>query len=192
METAPALYENHISGETFEPIVSTDDSYQMNWSLRPIGAVPFSHVHPLQEETFTVREWELLLRLDDEEYTVSEGGTIVVPRWVAHVVQNRSKHILKCLVAYTPRLNQDILMRCFLGLMRDGFIHKSGLVDIQRMGYCMEEMWWPILAHPTGINLSALRWALRLFHLRGRLSGWDKLYTKYVNETNENPTVQKT
>ena len=68
--------ENPVTGERFtfiETAASSDgERLAFELALRPGGAVPLAHVHPIQTETFTVTHGRMRFRLGSEQ-VVAEG-----------------------------------------------------------------------------------------------------------------------
>ena len=71
-------------------------------------------------------------------------------------------------------------MECFMGLINDGDIDKKGGINIPKMGYFLTKMKAKCMTRPTEIPAPAFNIALKVFYIRGLLSGWNKLYKKYT------------
>ena len=177
------IYEpitNPISGETFKALSFSKDAFVMQWTVEPEGYVPFEHIHVKQEEIFHVKKGEIKIIMNGREYIAGEGETITVPQGVAHIASNNNGEILDCIVEYKPGLDHDKFMQCLCGLTIDHLIDSRGGIDIPRMGYCLMQMKAQCMARPTNIPAPLFNIALRFFYVRGMLSGWKKLYTKYT------------
>jgi quercetin dioxygenase-like cupin family protein len=172
---------NPISGEAFRGISFDKDAFVMEWTVQPDGYVPFEHIHLNQDEIFHVKCGELKIRLDNREYIAVAGESITVPKGTRHIAYNNKKDILNCIVEYKPALDHDKFMQCFIGLINDNLLDKKGGINIPRMGYCLIKMKAKSMARPTAIPALIFDIALRSFYIRGVLSGWSKLYNKYVN-----------
>lgn len=57
----------------------------------PGGKMTPLHVHPEADETFYVTEGEILAHVAGNECTITAGGTVVIPRGVAHAFAVTSK-----------------------------------------------------------------------------------------------------
>lgn len=78
-----------------------------NW-LEPGGRLP-AHLHPQQEERWSVLEGEVLFRHGDDERVIGpEAGEIVVAPGVVHGLANNGQHEahLRCVVTPPLRLQQ--------------------------------------------------------------------------------------
>lgn len=65
-----------------------------------LGAAP--HVHHGHEEHFQILDGEVTFDLGDESVAVGAGGTVSVPRGVAHGFRNASDSWASCLFILTP------------------------------------------------------------------------------------------
>jgi quercetin dioxygenase-like cupin family protein len=172
---------NPVSGEAFRGISFDQEAFVMEWTLQPDGYVPFEHIHLNQDEIFHVKSGELKVLLNNKEYIVRSGESITVPKGIRHIAYNNKKEILNCIVEYKPGLDHDKFMQCLVGLTNDNLLDKKGGIDIPKMGYCLIKMKAKSMARPTAIPSFVFSFALRIFYIRGVLSGWSKLYNKYVN-----------
>lgn len=172
---------NPISGESFQAVSFTKEVFVINWAVKPNGYVPFEHIHLNQDEIFHVKSGELKVLLNNKEHIIKAGESITVPKGVKHIAYNNKNEILSCEVEYRPGLDQDIFMKCIIGLINDNLIDKKGGVNIPRMGYCLVKMKAKSMARPTTIPPLMFNIALKFFYIRGILSGWHKLYNKYIN-----------
>ena len=173
---------NPISGEMFRMISFNEDTCVMQWTVEPTGHVPFEHVHLNQDETFEVHHGELKVMIDGNEHIVKEGSSITVPKGIRHIAFNNAAEKLDCTLTYTPGLDYDAFMQCFMGLTNDGLLDKKGGIDIPKMGYFLVKMKARCMARPTAIPAPVFNIALRVFYIRGILSGWSKLYQKYTDK----------
>jgi mannose-6-phosphate isomerase-like protein (cupin superfamily) len=173
---------NPISGEAFKTISFGPDAYVMQWTVQPKGYVPFEHIHLNQDEVFNIKSGEIKIVMNGKEHFANEGETLTVPKGVAHIAYNNKDAVLDCLVEYKPGLDHDIFMQCFTGLTNDGFIDKKGGISIPKMGYFLIRMKAKCMTRPTEIPAPIFSIALKVFYLRGLLSGWSKLYKKYTGK----------
>ena len=179
------IYEpctNPISGETFKTISFDKDAFIMQWTVQPNGYVPFEHIHLNQDEIFHVKKGEIRVVMNGKEHIAKEGETVIVPTGTPHIAYNNKAEVLDCVVEYKPGLDQDVFMQCFVGLINDGFLDKKGGIDIPRMGYFLAKTKAKCMARPTEIPAPLFNMALRVFYLRGILSGWAKLYNRYTGK----------
>jgi quercetin dioxygenase-like cupin family protein len=171
---------NPITGETFQALSFSPEVFVMKWSVRPGGYVPFEHIHLNQDEIFHIQKGEMRVRMNGKDIIAGEGETIAVPRGIAHIAYNNKKEELHCIVEYKPGLDHDKFMQCINGLINDRLIDKKGGMSIPRMGYFMKMMNMQCLARPTSIPVPVFNLALNFFYWRGVVSGWGRLYERYV------------
>ncbi len=171
---------NPISGETFKTISFNKDSLAVQWTVQAKGYVPFEHIHLKQEETFYVQRGEMRIIMSGKEYIAKAGETITVPKGLPHIAYNNKEEVLDCIVNYRPGLDHNVFMQCFNGLTMDGLIDKNGGISIPRMGYFLTRMKAQCMSRPTVIPAPLFNIALKVFYIRGVLSGWGKLYEKYT------------
>jgi uncharacterized cupin superfamily protein len=182
---ATSIYQpcmNPISGETFKAISFDKDAFVTQWTVQPKGYVPFEHIHFNQDEIFHIKNGEIKIVMNHKEHIAGQGETITVPRGVAHVAYNNKENVLDCVVEYKPGLDHETFMQCFCGLVNDRLLDKKGGINIPRMGYFLTKMKAKCMSRPTVIPAPLFNFALRLFYLRGILSGWKKLYNKYTGK----------
>ncbi|MEO8149464.1 MAG: cupin domain-containing protein [Bacteroidia bacterium] len=173
---------NPISGESFKTISFDPVAYIMQWTVQAKGYVPFEHIHLNQDEVFHIKQGELKIVLNGKEQIGKAGDTITVPKGTAHIASNNKDEILNCIVEYRPGLDHDKFMQSLMGLTNDKYLDKKGGIDIPKMGYFLTKMKAKCMARPTEIPAPLFNIALKVFYVRGIISGWGKLFNKYTNE----------
>jgi quercetin dioxygenase-like cupin family protein len=78
--------------------------------LAPGGRVPASHLHPEQEERFTVVEGQLTFRLGRKSLVVSPGETVTVHPGTPHRFANAGPGQARVLVEVRPALRMEELL----------------------------------------------------------------------------------
>ncbi len=78
--------------------------------LAPGGRVPSSHVHPEQEETFTVVEGQMRFRLGGRRRLAGPGDTIAIPPGTVHSFANPGATQARVLVETRPALDMQALL----------------------------------------------------------------------------------
>ncbi|HEY8643455.1 MAG TPA: cupin domain-containing protein [Candidatus Dormibacteraeota bacterium] len=86
--------------------------------LAPGGRVPSSHVHPEQEETFTVLEGRMRFRIGLRSRLVGPGETVRVPPGAVHAFANVGREPAHLLVEARPALNTEEMLGMAAGLDR--------------------------------------------------------------------------
>jgi mannose-6-phosphate isomerase-like protein (cupin superfamily) len=117
------VIHNPVSGET---IVIRHSAAQtggglLAWDLRlaPGGRVPSGHIHPGQEERFTVREGRLRFRIAGRTVVVGPGESVVVPAGTAHHFANAGPVEALVYVETRPALQMEQLLRAAAGLAQE-------------------------------------------------------------------------
>jgi len=116
-------FANPATGESIEFIAGAqpgaDDVVRFNWLSTPGGAIT-EHVHPRQEERFTILEGEAHFTLNGEDRVVGPGETLVVPVGVRHSESNQGSVEIKGVVELRPALNSRQMHEAFGGLAAEG------------------------------------------------------------------------
>lgn len=123
-DTVDSVIENPATGERITIRVSGAESggELLAWELRlaPGGRVPNGHVHPVQEERFTVVEGCLRLRVGRRGRLVRPGQTVTVPPGAPHHFANPGRTEALVLVETRPAMQMHELLKVAAELARDG------------------------------------------------------------------------
>ncbi len=115
--------ENPVSGERIRIRVTATESggELLAWELRlaPGGRVPSGHVHPLQEERFTVVRGRLRFRIGRRRRIVGPGQTVTVPPGAPHHFANAGPTEAFVLVETRPAMQMQELLEVAAELARD-------------------------------------------------------------------------
>ena len=102
--------------------IAADSNGQLvrfNWRSVP-GGVITEHIHPHQEERFTIIAGEAHFTLNGKELVARAGETIVVPAGVPHSEGNPGPGEINGVVELRPALHSKELHEAFAGLVADG------------------------------------------------------------------------
>jgi quercetin dioxygenase-like cupin family protein len=114
---------NPATGEWIEYTTVAEDSHgelvRFTWRSMP-GGVISEHVHPHQEERFTIVSGEASFTLDGEPITATAGDTIVVPPGVPHSEGNLGTVEITGVVELRPALHTKEFHEALAGLVADG------------------------------------------------------------------------
>jgi len=117
------VIENPASGERITIRVSGDESggELLAWELRlaPGGRVPNGHVHPAQEERFTVVEGRMRFRVGLRSRLVGPGETVTVPPGAPHHFANAGSTEAFVVVETRPAMQMHELLKVAAELARD-------------------------------------------------------------------------
>jgi quercetin dioxygenase-like cupin family protein len=120
---AGSIIENPVSGERIRIRTSAADSggALLAWDLllAPGGRVPSGHVHPGQEERFTVVEGRLRFRVGWRSRIVGPGQTIAVPPGAPHHFANAGPTDAFVLVETRPAMRMEELLQVAAELAQD-------------------------------------------------------------------------
>jgi quercetin dioxygenase-like cupin family protein len=126
----PLSLFNTATGESYTFLQRAQDTegalLQLLWSARPGGRVG-EHVHPVQEERFSVVEGELTVSLRGEEMIVPAGEDVAVPPGARHFFANRGSVPVTAVLELRPALRMEQVFETLAGLAREGKARKDGL-----------------------------------------------------------------
>ena len=150
---------------------------EMTVFMAPGGFIATPHIHPEQEERFTVGGAAVVLRAGGVEKLHQPGEEVVVPAGVLHNWWNASETEAATLVQLRPALNAETMFETFFGLAGDGKVNAKGMPNPLHMmvlahAYRREAKAPPPLgwiAGPMARGLSPI----------GRLLGYRSRYDKY-------------
>lgn len=108
------VIENPISGERIVIRTSAEDSdgalLSFDLYLPPGGHVPARHIHPNQEERFTIIMGEWRFKLGRKTILAAAGQTVVVPAGTAHWFGNSGGKTAQARVDVRPALRMEELL----------------------------------------------------------------------------------
>ena len=112
---------NPLSGEQITIAETGASGDALVWELRlaPGGRVPSSHVHPRQEERFTVREGCLRFRVGWRRVLAGPGDAVVVPPGKSHHFANPGAVPVRAEVRTSPALGMADLLETAAALARE-------------------------------------------------------------------------
>jgi mannose-6-phosphate isomerase-like protein (cupin superfamily) len=104
---------------TAVPQDGDEDIVRFKWRSMPGGAIT-EHLHPHQEERFTIDTGEAHFTLNGEERVVGPGEMIVVPVGVPHSEANPGSVAIEGTVELHPALHTRQMHEAFAGLAAEG------------------------------------------------------------------------
>jgi len=116
-------FSNPATGEQIEFMTVAedrgDDVVRFKWRSLPGGSIT-EHVHPHQEERFTIIAGEAHFTVNGEERVMRAGETIVVPAGVRHAEANHGSVEIDGVVELRPALRSREMHEAFGGLASEG------------------------------------------------------------------------
>jgi quercetin dioxygenase-like cupin family protein len=132
--------------------------------LAPGGRVPAGHLHPEQEERFTVLEGQVRFRLGGRPLIASAGDTVTVSAGKPHSFANAGRDEARLLVEATPALHMEELLETASRLGgRPGLLELA--LFLREFG---REVRSPVLPRMVDTGVRALAWAARRLGLDAR------------------------
>ena len=131
MITPGTTLENPVTGERFtfiETAASTDgERLTFELALRPGGAVPIPHVHPIQTERFEVVEGLMRFRLGLRRRLAGPGDVVEVAPGVVHGFANAGEEEARVRVEVRPALAMEEMLAEVVAMAQAGRMTRRGL-----------------------------------------------------------------
>jgi len=123
--------ENPVTGERFtftHTAASTGgELLAFDLALRPGGAVPIAHVHPIQTERFEVVDGRMTFRVGLRRLQAGSGDVVEVAPGVAHSFANAGDGEARVRVEVRPALAMEDMFAEVVGMARAGRMTGRGL-----------------------------------------------------------------
>jgi quercetin dioxygenase-like cupin family protein len=123
--------ENPVTGERFtftHTAASTDgELLAFELALRPGGAVPLPHVHPVQTERFDVVEGSMRFRLGLRKLVADPGDVVEVAPGVMHSFANAGDEEARVIVEVRPALKMEEMFAEVVAMAEGGRMNRRGL-----------------------------------------------------------------
>ena len=123
--------ENPVTGERFtftHTAASTDgELLAFDFALRPGGAVPIPHVHPIQTERFEVSEGRMKFRIGSRTVIAGPGDVVEVEPGVMHSFANAGDTEAKLRVEVRPALQMERMFAEVVEMAKAGRMTRRGL-----------------------------------------------------------------
>ena len=168
------VIDNPISGERIVIRQSAEETggrlLVFDLFLPPGGHVPAGHVHPVQEERFTVVAGQMRFRLGRRTILAASGETVTVPAGSAHWFGNDGSVVSHARVEVRPALRTEEFLRANEAMARTGRLLGTRLPRLSDLALVLREfrreVAVPTVAGPVIEVL--LRPAAWLARVRGR------------------------
>lgn len=98
---------------------------EMRVTLPPSPVTPPSHIHPRQQETYSVESGQLEVQLDGAWRPLDAGQSVTVPPGHVHTFRNRSGANVQFLSVHSPALSYEHYLERLYWLMAMNRIRNS-------------------------------------------------------------------
>jgi quercetin dioxygenase-like cupin family protein len=123
--------ENPVTGERFTFIHTAASTggelLAFDFALRPGGAVPLPHVHPIQTERFEVTAGRMRFRVGLRTIVAGPGDVVEVAPGVMHSFANAGEEEARLRVEVRPALAMEEMFAEVVALAKAGRMSKRGL-----------------------------------------------------------------
>ena len=123
--------ENPVTGERFtftETAASTGgELLAFELGLRPGGAVPIPHVHPIQTERFEVVDGRMSFRVGLRRVQARHGDVVEVQPGVAHSFANAGENDARVRVEVRPALAMEEMFTEVVAMAQAGRMNPRGM-----------------------------------------------------------------
>jgi quercetin dioxygenase-like cupin family protein len=123
--------ENPVTGERFTFTHTADSSggelLAFDFALKPGGAVPMLHVHPIQTERFQVVSGRMRFRVGRRTIVAEPGDVVLVEPGVAHSFANAGEYEARLQVEVRPALAMEEMFADVVALARAGRMSARGM-----------------------------------------------------------------
>lgn len=166
---------NPVTGETVTFLRTAEDTggalLVFELLLRPDAFLPAEHVHPSQEEAFTVLDGRVRFSSGKEVQVLGPGGTLVVPGGRAHSWGPDGDAGARVKVVFTPPGNTARFLETYFALAREGKVNNRGLANPIRMAQMARTYDVYLGAAPVAFQ----RPVFAALDLAGRLFGYPRM-----------------
>jgi quercetin dioxygenase-like cupin family protein len=123
--------ENPVTGERFtftHTAASTSgELLAFDFGLRPGGAVPLPHVHPIQTERFEVVDGRVSFRVGRRKLEANPGDVVEVAPGVAHSFANAGDDEARMRVEVRPALAMEDMFADVVAMAEAGRMNRRGM-----------------------------------------------------------------
>jgi quercetin dioxygenase-like cupin family protein len=131
MITPGQTLENPVTGErfTFTDTAATTggELLAFDFALRPGGAVPIPHVHPIQTERFEVVEGRMRFRVGLRTVIAEPGDVVEVAPGVMHSFANAGDEEARLRVEVRPALAMEDMFAEVIAMAEAGRMNRRGM-----------------------------------------------------------------
>ncbi|CAN5913726.1 hypothetical protein BH23ACT11_BH23ACT11_31020 [soil metagenome] len=186
MAKAGDVIENPVTGERIVFLQTAEETggelLRADLFVRPGGFVAAEHVHPHQQERFTVRSGTVRLRMRGEDRDYRSGEEAIVPAGTPHVWWNAGEDELHVEVELRPAGRFEAFLTSFFGLAQAGKTNARGMPNFLQLAVVARE--YSDVIYPTSPPTSVQKVLFGLLAPVGRMLGYkaDEPYVASVRQ----------
>jgi quercetin dioxygenase-like cupin family protein len=147
MITPGQTLENPVTGERFTFTATAASTggelLAFELGLRPGGAVPMPHVHPIQTERFEVVSGRMRFRVGLRTIVAEPGEVVEVAPGVMHSFANAGDQDVRVLVEVRPALRMEEMFADVIAMAEAGRMNRRGLprslLDLVRLARAYDQ-----------------------------------------------------
>ncbi len=125
------IIRNPRTGQTIRFLQTSAETngrlLEMETIYQPHSVEPPSHLHPLQDEDFTVLAGSVSVRLGREIKVLQAGQSLHIPKNQVHAMWNHSDAPATVNWKVRPALQTDYFLETAMGLAQDGKVDDHGI-----------------------------------------------------------------
>lgn len=131
MAHAGVVIENPVAGDriVFRRTAAETEGQLLEFDVLadPGAQGPPEHIHPNQEERFTVMSGTLGASIRGQEHSFPEGSEFVIPAGTPHTWWNDGDEEAQVRVEIRPALRTEHFLESMYGLAKDGKTNRAGM-----------------------------------------------------------------
>ncbi len=124
--SAEDTWQSPTAKSRFRVIERDAERLIIEFENQPDDVGPPEHLHPTQEEEFSVLDGELLLRVGGREVRLAPGQSFLVPRGTAHTFRNPGTRPVRFTSQHRPPLGFERFLKTIYDLDADGRSDRRG------------------------------------------------------------------
>ena len=129
--------QNPVTGERIVFLATSHqtrgEAVVIETQVRPGGFVAAAHVHPSQEERFTVLDGTVGFKVGRETIVATPGNTLIVPAGRAHRFWNAGDDVARFVCDIRPALQFESLLETMFALAEAGKTNRKGMPGLLRL-----------------------------------------------------------
>jgi quercetin dioxygenase-like cupin family protein len=129
--------QNPVTGERIVFLATSrqtrGEAVVIETQVQPGGFVAAAHVHPSQEERFSVLEGTVGFKVGRERVVAAPGETLVVPAGTPHKFWNAGDDVARFVCAIRPALQFESLLETMFALAEAGKTNRKGMPGLLRL-----------------------------------------------------------